>query len=359
MFGWGDATERNQYGYYSPIERVDERGHQSGYTTGTRQFKEDFVSIEWVTPQFAQTLDSGAKSREIPKIKDPEKWWAMMCSKIIRRQRDEPEVKAHITFPKPEISTELLKMSPEHIKHYKHWLDNFAGWFKEQLRMEKEEGHKIDQMMVLAHLTQLQFASTIPQSPKTNTKDAPWTFGLTTKQHRSIELVKEAIVNEEKIIVFSERPEFQRFVQEVLYTKHRIKAHLFIGQQGIKERNILLDDFRHNGTQVLLATTTCGEVGLNIPEANVVVLADTSWTPSKQIQAYSRILRPQQKKTPKIFLLRAIGTIDEYMSQLMQAKSEAIDEGIDYQEAAAFDAGKWLSYKDFTIKMLRGEGYKI
>jgi len=34
----------------------------------------------------------------------------------------------------------------------------------------------------------------------------------------------------------------------------------------------------------------------------------------------------------------------------MAAKSEAIDEGIDYQEAQAFDAGKWLSYKDFTIK---------
>lgn len=359
VFGWGDATERNHYGYYGPIEKVDDRGYQSGYTTGTRQFKEDFVSIEWVTPQFAQTLDSGDKSREIPKIKDPEKWWDMMCSKIVRRQRDEPDVKAHITFPKPEISTELIKMSPEHVRHYKHWLDNFAGWFKEQLRMEKEEGHKIDQMMVLAHLTQLQFASTIPQSPKTNTKDAMWTFGLTTKQKRAIELVKEAITNEEKIIVFSERPEFQRFVQEVLYTKHRIKAHLFIGQQGIKERNILLNDFRNNGTNVLLATTSCGEVGLNIPEANVVVLADTSWTPSKQIQAYSRILRPQQKKTPKIFLLRAIGTIDEYMSQLMAAKSEAIDEGIDYQEAAAFDAGKWLSYKDFTIKMLREEGYNL
>jgi hypothetical protein len=75
VFGWGDATERNHYGYYGPIEKVDEHGHQSGYTTGTRQFKEDFVSIEWVTPQFAQTLDTGAKSREIPKIKDPEKWW--------------------------------------------------------------------------------------------------------------------------------------------------------------------------------------------------------------------------------------------------------------------------------------------
>jgi len=358
VFGWGDGTERNHYGYYSPIERTED-GRTGGFTTGTRQFKEDFVSIAWVTPQFAETLDSGAKSREIPKIKDKEKWWAMMSNKIIRRQRDEPDVRKYITFPKPEISTELIKMSPEHVKHYKYWLDSFAVWFKEQLRMEKEEDHKIDQMMVLAHLTQLQFASTIPQSPKTNNEKAPWTFGLTTKQQRSIELVREAIAKDEKIIVFSERPEFQRLMKEVLSTRYKITSHLFVGNQSIKERNILLDDFRHNGTQVLLATTTCGENGLNIPEANVVVLADTSWTPSKQKQAYSRVLRPQQKKTPRIYLLRSIGTIDQYMQQLMDAKSEAIDEGIDYQEASEFDPEKWLSYKDFTIKMLREEGYDI
>jgi hypothetical protein len=47
------------------------------------------------------------------------------------------------------------------------------------------------------------------------------------------------------------------------------------------------------------------------------------------------------------------------MQQLMDAKSEAIDEGIDYQEAQEFDPKKWLSYKDFTIRMLRGQGYNV
>lgn len=132
---------------------------------------------------------------------------------IIQRQREEPEVAAFVTIPKPEISTEIIRMSPEHVKHYKHWLDEFAAWFKEQLRLEKEspEGHKIDQMVVLAHLTQLQFASTIPQSKKTNNEHCLWPGGVTTKQ------------------------------------------------------------------------------------------------------AYSRILRPQQTRKPRIYLLRAKGTIDEYM----------------------------------------------
>ncbi|MFH1096700.1 MAG: SNF2-related protein, partial [Candidatus Desantisbacteria bacterium] len=197
VFGWGDGTERNPYGYYSPVEK--DNGY--GYTTGTRKFKEDYISIAWVTPQFEQTLDSGAKSREIPKIKDPLKWWEMMAPKILRRQRDEPDVSKIITFPKPVISTELIKMDDAHLMYYRHWMDNFATWFKNQLRMEKEEGHKIDQMVILAHLTQLQFASTIPQSPKTAIEGNPWKFGLTTKQMRVLELIKEAIANDEKIIV--------------------------------------------------------------------------------------------------------------------------------------------------------------
>jgi len=36
----------------------------------------------------------------------------------------------------------------------------------------------------------------------------------------------------------------------------------------------------------------------------------------------------------------------------MDAKSEAIDEGIDYQDASEFD-------RDFTLKMLKEEGYEM
>nr|WAI02807.1 MAG: SNF2-related protein [Candidatus Methanoperedens sp.] len=353
-FGWGDGTELNRYGYYTPVTRPN--GY--GYTSGTRQFKEDFVSIEWVTPQFDQTLDSGRKSREMPKIKDIRKWHAMLAPKIIRRTRDEPDVIKSIKIPDAKIEELIIKPDAAQVAHYKKWLDEFANWFKQQLELDKEGGHKIDQMIILAHLTKLQFASTIPQSPSTNFTGFEWIGDLTTKQAKTLELIKEAIANKEKIIVYSERPEFQKFIQTEL-KKINIASHVFIGEQGIDDRNDLLDDFKNNGTNVLLATTTCGGTGLNIPEANVVVIADTSWTPARQIQAYSRILRPQQKKQPRITLLRCDGTIDMYMRQLMNAKSNAINQGIDHSEYEEIDMKKWLSYRDFTIKMLKDEGYDI
>jgi SNF2 family DNA or RNA helicase len=353
-FGWGDGTERNKYGYYAPITRPN--GY--GYTSGTRQFKEDFVTIDWVTPQFEQTLDSGRKAREMPKIKDIRKWHAMLAPKMIRRTRDEPDVTKSIKIPDAKIEELIIKPDAAQIAHYKKWLDEFATWFRQQLELEKEGGHKIDQMIILAHLTKLQFASTIPQSPSTNFTGFEWTGDLTTKQAKTMEIIKEAIANKEKIIVYSERPEFQKFIQMEL-KKLSIASHVFIGEQGIEDRNDLLDDFKNNGTDVLLATTTCGGTGLNIPEANVVVIADTSWTPARQIQAYSRILRPQQKKQPRIFLLRCDGTIDMYMRQLMNAKTNAINQGIDHDAYEEIDMSKWLSYRDFTVKMLKDEGYDV
>jgi hypothetical protein len=46
--------------------------------------------------------------------------------------------------------------------------------------------------------------------------------------------------------------------------------------------------------------------------------------PFKHIQAYNRILRPQQKRRARIYLFRAKGTVDEYMQKLMAAKSDAL-----------------------------------
>ncbi|WAM22299.1 MAG: C-terminal helicase domain-containing protein (plasmid) [Candidatus Methanoperedens sp.] len=94
------------------------------------------------------------------------------------------------------------------------------------------------------------------------------------KQERTLDLIQEGLFKQETIIVFSERLDFQKLMQQELKT-WGIKSHVFIGSQGIKNRNVVLNDFKNNGTHVLLATTTCGETGLNIPQANVVIIADT------------------------------------------------------------------------------------
>jgi SNF2 family DNA or RNA helicase len=260
---------------------------------------------------------------------------------------------------KPVFQEHFVMPDMDHITYYKYWLENFANWFREQLRLQKiDSSHNISTAIILAHLTKLNFASTIPQSHQINKDNSgpAWTHGLTPKQEKVIELVKEAVSNDEKVIVFSGRPDFQEHMQRHL-AKKGIHGHVFTGRQTTTDRVLILEDFKTNpDVSVLFATTTCGDTGLNIPEASTVIFADVNWTPSKTRQAYSRILRPDQEKEPHIHMIYNKGMIDEYMLQLCNMKSEGIDQAIDGHDAEEFDPETWMSYKDFSYKMLKELG---
>jgi SNF2 family DNA or RNA helicase len=347
--GWGDGTQLNEYGYIHPIK--------SGYqlTPGTRAFADTFIKIEWVTEQFAQTLDTGAKAREIPVIKDLGVWRNIIDFKMIRRRKTEPEVKKYMPDLNPQFYEHFIMPDINHLGFYKHWLENFASWFREQLKLQKiDSSHNISTAIILAHLGKLDFASTIPQSPKMNKekKGIDWTYNLTKKQEKVIELVKKAVKNEEKVIVYSGRPDFQEYILRQL-KKEGITGHTFTGRQSTKDRVLILEDFKSNPEiSVLCSTTKCGDTGLNIPEASTVIFADVNWTPSKTKQAYSRILRPDQEKEPHIHMIYNKGMIDEYMKQLCDMKNEGINQAIDGHNAEEFDPETWMSYKDFSYKML-------
>lgn len=351
--GWGDGTQLNEYGYINPMKT------DYNLTPGTRAFADTFITVEWVTEQFAQTLDTGAKAREIPIIKDLEAWKKLISPKMIRRRNNEPDVKKYMPDLKPVFHDHFIMSDIDHINFYKHWLENFANWFREQLRLQKiDSGHNISTAIILAHLGKLDFASTIPQSSQMN-KDGSglsWTYDLTQKQKKVMELVTEAVSNGEKVIVFSGRPDFQVYMQKQL-SKKGIHGHTFTGRQTTKDRVLILDDFKANpDISVLFATTKCGDTGLNIPEASTVIFADVNWTPSKTRQAYSRVLRPDQEKEPHIHMIYNKGMIDEYMLQLCNMKSEGIDQAIDGHEAEEFDPDTWMSYKDFSYQMLKELG---
>jgi len=351
--GWGDGTELNPYGYYYPAAE-----NRWNFTTGTRKFSEMYVMTEWYSEQFAQTLDKGMKSMEVPMVKDIESWNQMLAPKMIRRTVAEPDVLPYMKCPTPTFHHHMIKPDDEHLLYYKKWLEEFAHWFEKQLELMKiDSTHNINTAIVLAHLTKLQFAATVPQSSKTDIKNFEWSHGTTAKQEKTIELVKEAISNNEKVIVFSERPEFLSFMKDTLENEN-IESILFTGQQTIEKRIMDKEKFQTSEEiNVMLATTICGETGLNIPEASVVIMADLNWTPSKTRQAYSRILRPQQKKEPHIHYVLMEGMIDQYMKQLCDLKADGIDQAIDEKNVEEFDPESWMSYKDFSYKMLQEEGF--
>lgn len=67
------------------------------------------------------------------------------------------------------------------------------------------------------------------------------------------------------------------------------------------------------GVKVLLLSFKLGNVGINIPEANIIIFADPWWNPNMLEQAENRVQRPGQTKTVQIVYFILNRTIDLYV----------------------------------------------
>jgi len=192
-----------------------------------------------------------------------------------------------------------------------------------------------------------------------------WPGGLTSKQVRILDDLEEAVDRGERWIVFSERPEALDLLSDEIGSRG-IRSRTFHGSSSssVDERIKDLDDFREDDSiGVLFMSYNTGNTGYNIPQADGVWLYDYAWVPDKMSQAAARILRDswmtpervRMGKKPQIRQAVLMGTIDEYMKQLVDLKQSGIDQALDRQEAS-FDPESWMSYRDFSILMFKQMG---
>lgn len=107
-------------------------------------------------------------------------------------------------------------------------------------------------------------------------------------------------------------------------------ASLLIGELSTNERNYELAKFRDtNG--VLIATTQCGGLGLNLTNATTVIMLDLPWHMGLVAQAVDRVHRIGQKQSTTVYTLQAKQSVDTWVSRLVNAKdrlAEAVLEQI-------------------------------
>ena len=347
---FGGRTNINLYSYHSFVFR-------DGYLlSGRKQFITDFVIIREYSPRFEQTVNSGKKKKQYPGIRDLVRFEDLVRKMIIRRVKREPEVQKEIAFPTPQFYHIDVTPDKKHRDFYRILLERFRDWMLEHINVEGADSErKLSSLEILTQLMTLQFASTLPQRFTDDSVDEFIWKGpkLTVKQKKIIEVAGRHYNNGDKVIVFSERPELCEYLHKMTigYTNF-----VFTGQIPNKKREEILDEFKKvEGGAILYATIRTGGTGLNIPEANVVIIADPSWVPSDTEQGYSRILRPEQTKQPIVYFIRNKGMIDQYMRQLEMYKRSAISEGLDGQQDR-MQISEYISYKDFAMQMLSDTG---
>ena len=187
---------------------------------------------------------------------------------------------------------------------------------KEKLKENENIKNKIT---VLSYLTKLRQLCLDPNVVIEDYK------GKSAKIETCLEIVKERIEENNKILVFSQFTSVLKNLGKKL-SKKGISYYYLDGSTKAMDRTNLVNDFNNNDeVKVFLISLKAGGTGLNLTSANTVVHLDPWWNSSVENQASDRAHRIGQKQVVEVIKLIAKGTIEEKIIELQERKKDLID----------------------------------
>ena len=169
-------------------------------------------------------------------------------------------------------------------------------------------------------------------------------------------IVENSLAMNSKVLVFSQYVETLRWLQPRITGGTPL---IFHGGLSENERGEVLDCFREAGnTELLLMSLTAGAVGLNLQEADVVVLFDRWWNPAIEEQAVRRAYRFGRTRPAYVFKFIVINTVEERIAEILTQKQSLFDtyvEGLSTRPDGAVDEAdlRWILDMDHVSRAPR------
>lgn len=325
-FTAGNGTAAQPFSMYSYYIDKALRKTMSIAQSGKEIFLEKFVSMEWVTNEFSDTLEKGAK-REIPVIRNLPEFRAMLAPHMKRRVLEEPDVAKYIQIPAPEYVYTNIDWDDEHLAYYLRVSEDFAQWYINYRADCESKKKSINLVAVLARINAVAIASNCPS----HEIEGFGSYGKpTSKQRYVIDRINDLTNNGHKVVLYAKNPETLKIINAHLVQIGKYPV-MFHGGITIKARTAELNErFRFGDATELLASIGVAQRGLNIPQADRVILYDRNWTAKEEMQAIKRVLRPQQKNKVVIEYAHLKGGIDIYQDQMVAFKKDTVEAGLDY-----------------------------
>ena len=142
------------------------------------------------------------------------------------------------------------------------------------------------------------------------------------KLQRLVEMLEEALANEESALVFTQFTEIGAPLERLLSRTLRCPTYYLHGGTSVARREQLVAAFQEPESEpaVFVLSLRAGGVGLNLTKANRVFHFDRWWNPAVEDQATDRAFRIGQQKNVFVHKFTAIGTVEERIDQLIQDK---------------------------------------
>lgn len=145
-----------------------------------------------------------------------------------------------------------------------------------------------------------------------------------------------------RVLLFSQFRMVLDFLEDLMEIL-KFKYGRLDGETANNERENTVANFNKPDSDIpiFLLTTRAGGVGLNLQTADTVILFDSDWNPSADLQAVSRIQRIGQKRTVHIMRLVTENSVDEVIVERGREKLRT--------EAVAVGAGKFTTNVDTLV----------
>ncbi len=154
------------------------------------------------------------------------------------------------------------------------------------------------------------------------------------KLQATIEILNKIKVKQEKVIIFAEKKEVQKMLQNVVYSCFNIIPKIINGDTPSSVQNAgkskltrqqCVENFQMEpGFNVIIMSQLAAGVGLNVVGANHVIHYSRHWNPAKEEQATDRVYRIGQWKDVFVYypmaVLRDVKTFDIVLNELLERK---------------------------------------
>ncbi|MBL3698139.1 DEAD/DEAH box helicase [Leucobacter luti] len=135
-----------------------------------------------------------------------------------------------------------------------------------------------------------------------------------------------------RALVFSQ---FTSFLDRARERLHAAGVRTVTLDGSTRNRDAVIARFRAGEADVFLISLKAGGVGLNLTEADTVLLLDPWWNPASEAQAIDRTHRIGQRSPVHVVRMIALGTIEEKVLALQRRKRALFDAVIDDEELFA------------------------
>lgn len=119
-------------------------------------------------------------------------------------------------------------------------------------------------------------------------------------------------LGDHKVLIFSQFTKTLDLLSDYFAYKN-IDTCRFDGSTAQEDRDVQIKQFKKTSTRVFLLSTRSGGLGINLIDADTVILFDNDWNPQVDIQAIDRSHRIGQTKPVKIFRFLVKNLIEELL----------------------------------------------